>query len=492
MDFGQKSEFLDQTQILISHIKNPTLQEAIIDKSSTMPEDSNQTNEKENRASSELDARRAKIFIAIIALIHGFYDLAGLSLLYYQKDIYKLDPQFIQLFGALMLLPFGIKPVFGYISDAILNKIGKTRFVFMVTSAARVLIYFLYLTFDLKLAFFYVLLFSVNLCQLFENIMCEYVLVLTTKKENHERDGKTGNDLPIFFGFKCVGSLCGNFFGGRLIEHYGLKFPFMITSIAPFLVILVACIYNEPKRTVDENSKRSVREEVAIIKQLIFSNGIFSMLVLICLINAAPSFEVLSTFYLIDILKFSTSELANLSTFTTVCYLIGLIAYSQFFKSVNPKHFYLSTNFVYLTIRALFLLVVFKVIAKWGLDEKLFCLLNYGATSFISELNFMPIIAIWCGICPQNLEATAITVLTGLLNLSYGIGEYIGAFLCWTLGINKSNVEKIWLPLLIQCCYLSVGITAVVFVNFPTAKSIKQANSAESENLEIELKNLKV
>lgn len=491
MDFGQKSEFLDQTQILMSHSKSAHLHEAIIEKSITDSANPAST-ESLDLSQTPLNARRAKIFIAVVALVHGFYDLAGLSFLYYQKDIYKLDPQFIQLFGALMLLPFGIKPVFGYISDAILNRIGKTKFVFMVTSSARVLIYSIFLTFDLHIAVFYVLLFSVNLCQLFENIMCEYVLVVTTKKENQEKDGKSGNDLPIFFGFKCLGSLFGNFFGGRLIELYGLKFPFMITSIAPLIVIIVACIYNETKRATNENAKRSVKEEVAIIKQLIFSNGIFGMLALICLINAAPSFEVLSTFYLIDVLKFSTSELANLSTFTTVCYLIGLTAYSQFFKHVNPKNFYLSTNFVYLTIRALFLLVVFKVIARLGLDEKLFCLLNYGATSFISELNFMPIIAIWCGVCPHNLEATAITVLTGLLNLSYGIGEYVGAFMCWTLGINKSNVDRIWLPLLIQCCYLSVGITAVMFVRFPTASEIKKSDKNEANSEEIELKNLKV
>jgi Na+/melibiose symporter-like transporter len=493
MDFGQKTDFIDQTQILMAESKSfkPVDNRDISRGHGHLAQSSIESIQDQTSKSSAQNIKSTKIFVSVVAFIHGFYDLAGLSLLYYQKDIFKLDPQFIQLFGAMMLLPFGIKPVFGYLSDRMLNQIGKTKIIISTAALARTVIYLCMFSFDLNIVAFYFLLFFVNLCQLFENIMCEYILVVTTKIENSAGNGGQGNDLPIFFGFKSIGSLCGTFLGGRIIEKTSLKIPFLVTSIMPAAVLFASFLHKEKRREIDFN-KRAFKEELAIVKGLVFRNEIKGMIILIFLISAAPSFDVLATFYLIDILNFTTSDLANLATFTTVCYLIGLICYTFLFKKVDPKRFYLSTNFVHLAIRSLFLLVIFKIIANLGLNEKFFCLLNFGASSFIAELNFMPILAIWCNVCPKNLEATAITLLTGILNLALGVSEYVGAFLCWVLGINKTNVEKIWLPLIIQCAYLLVGITAVLFVHFPSGDPNRKEDKEEQNIEAIELKSLSI
>lgn len=41
----------------------------------------------------------------------------------------------------------------------------------------------------------------------------------------------------------------------------------------------------------------------------------------------------------------------------------------------------------------------------------------------------MPILTIWCAICPKNLEATSITLFTGLSNLSFSFSSYFGSLL---------------------------------------------------------------
>lgn len=38
----------------------------------------------------------------------------------------------------------------------------------------------------------------------------------------------------------------------------------------------------------------------------------------------------------------------------------------------------------------------------------------------------MPLITLWCSICPDNLEATSITLFTGLINLSTSLSSYFG------------------------------------------------------------------
>lgn len=49
----------------------------------------------------------------------------------------------------------------------------------------------------------------------------------------------------------------------------------------------------------------------------------------------------------------------------------------------------------------------------------------------------MPLLAIWCSFIPQNLEATSITLFTGLLNISGNISNYIGALISYIFNINK-------------------------------------------------------
>lgn len=82
----------------------------------------------------------------------------------------------------------------------------------------------------------------------------------------------------------------------------------------------------------------------------------------------------------------------------------------------------------------------------------------------------MPLIAIWCAICPKNLEATSITLFTGLINLSFNFSNYFGSFILIILGIDKSQLDSLWLPLLIQNIYLLILTIVIVFVDFPEVK----------------------
>lgn len=61
----------------------------------------------------------------------------------------------------------------------------------------------------------------------------------------------------------------------------------------------------------------------------------------------------------------------------------------------------------------------------------------------------MPLLTIWCSFIPSNLEATSITLFTGILNLSGNFSNYFGAFLSFILGINTKHLDKLYILLLI-------------------------------------------
>jgi hypothetical protein len=80
----------------------------------------------------------------------------------------------------------------------------------------------------------------------------------------------------------------------------------------------------------------------------------------------------------------------------------------------------------------------------------------------------MPLLAIWCSFIPNNLEATSITLFTGILNLSGNFSNYIGAFITYLTKINKENLDLIYLPLLIQNIYSFMITISLINISFPT------------------------
>lgn len=61
----------------------------------------------------------------------------------------------------------------------------------------------------------------------------------------------------------------------------------------------------------------------------------------------------------------------------------------------------------------------------------------------------MPLLQIWCSISPPNLEATSITLFTGLLNLSGNLSNYLGSAIIYITDVKYETLDRISIPLII-------------------------------------------
>lgn len=424
----------------------------------------------------------SKLFIIILSFVMGLYEIVTLPSFMYQKEVLGMSPQTMQVIAGIIGLPWCIKPVFGYIIDTLVLKVKKTKYIVICTASLKIFLFASVFAFEPGVFFFYLITFLVLLCSLFENIIAEYTLVISSKKANELNPDQTENHLPIYFGFKAAGCLIANFWGGRIMQMYSIGTAFLLASFLPIIVLAAAFGYHE-KSTQTPKTKTNWSDQFIAIKKLILREKVFQLVVFICLINMTPNFDALYTFYLKDYLKFTPEDIANCSATATICYIIGLLLYYYKLKNVNPKIFYVGTNFLLWFVNVSFLLVVLHYIEQWGMSNKVFCLLNWGIYSLVSELNFMPILAIWCSLCPKNLEATSITLFTGLLNLSNNLSNYFGAFLIWMLDYREGNYDRMYHLLLIQNAYLLLAIIGISFVEFPDPRDDrKEINmSAKSE-----------
>lgn len=180
--------------------------------------------------------------------------------------------------------------------------------------------------------------------------------------------------MPIFFGFRATGSIFASFFGGRIIERYGNQRVFFINMLLPSLIIFMTSLYNERSHSLNNTANnRNFMEEMTILKKLILREEVFYLVSFIMLINLTPSFDSLVTFYLTDFLKFDDEDLANFNTVGTICYVLGLLLYSFYFKNICPKNFYLTTNVLLWICNMSFFFVVLHILERFGVNIKIFC-----------------------------------------------------------------------------------------------------------------------
>lgn len=271
---------------------------------------------------------------------------------------------------------------------------------------------------------------------MYEEILCEYLLLLTTKRANFENNTQGENHLPYYYGFRALGMFVGQFSGGRIIDQFGINRCFYINSVLPFILIFVGYHYRERRHHTRGEEKQSIKEQMDVFLKVIFSGNVWKMIIIVILLNITPAFDTLTIFYFTEILNFSVTDLSDFNTLGTLCYLLALIVYSLYFKKTNPKKFFVGTNLLLWFVNVSFLMVVMKTVERMGWNNKFFCFLNQGISSFVSELNFLPIIAIWCSVSPDNLEATSITLFTGLMTTSYNLSNYIGGAILWGLEID--------------------------------------------------------
>lgn len=364
------------------------------------------------------------------------------------------------------------------------NQIHRLCHEFVEVSLIRILGFLLLSLFDLQMLPFVLVLFVINLADLFENILMEYILVKLTKQKNHESGQEaSNNELPIFFGFRALGNVIGTFFGGRIIESFGNQFSFKVGLFAPVTMFFCLFLFDEspsdPQTKIDKNFSDDFKQIKKLFSRFLFlfnqRSKVPSMLLYIVFASITPDFGTLYTFYLKDELHFSNVDLANISALASILYVAGLLLYYFKLKNLEPSKLFISLNVIAWAFNCSFFLVFLKVIQSMGLNVKFFCILTIGIGSMFTELYFMPIVAIWCGICPKNLEALSITFITGLFNMSNMLAEYIGALLIWIIGFDKSDYSKLWIPLLIENGYLLFILFFLIFIEFPDPRGMVHA-----------------
>jgi hypothetical protein len=440
-----------------------------------------------------LEKERELALILTIAFMQGALEFYQLPIFYFYKDHLKVSISGLSLIQGIVITPWILKPVMGFISDSFYFLGSRKKSYIIVSCLIEMMGYLILSTLPESLIITVGVQLMNYFCVVFRNVIGETILVklarddCLNKSVGHDKQSEAQTHVSYFFGAKNCGALIFSYLGGFSMEFLTLTQVFKICIFFP-LTILLNCvfIYHE-KKTVGEDPSSSLKKllnDIGLISRVLTDPRIKGLLLMVLVLIISPNLGPTFNFYFTEHLKFSPELMGEISFVSSLAYLMGILSLNTIFKGINFRRFYISTSFISAILSSSTLILLFNYNEYLGISDKFFCLSSSAVQNFIAEINFLPMLSLCCLYCPQNLEGTTYAVFTAIFNFANYLSTLFGSILVFCLGITNDNFQPLWILVVFQTLYSLLGAFFLKYVTFPDREEIKKLdNSLNNGNI---------
>jgi len=415
----------------------------------------------------------------------------------------------MQVYKAIVMLPWAMKPLFGLISDACpIFGYQKAPYIVIVSIAAvcaHASVGFSPAgTLEIR---------TIVLCLLMGCMQISVVDLLTEAKyaEKIRENPERGPDLMTYvWGGITLGNLCATASVGFLLEHFGAHWIFALVCI-PAGIILIPTFLNwleEPKMTQAEVAKKQaefleqkeilflvgitggstlVLMAVGLLQDSVWVNLAFAAVIAVVvivsftmllnpLIGRMNCFFFIQTCCVVDIsgasFYFFTDSISQypegphfskiffasgLGIFIACLNLVGMCIYNKYMQHWRYHSLFLFANFLVCFVNLAALLVYTRYNLTIGIPDTVFVMSTWGVWAIVHMWMWLPGVVLLSQLCPKGVEATMYALLAGCHNLGLATASYLGAAMLQTLEISPSGAlgessqfNQLWVAALIQ------------------------------------------
>ncbi|XP_014523940.1 folate-biopterin transporter 1, chloroplastic [Vigna radiata var. radiata] len=397
------------------------------------------------------------VAVAMVYFVQGVLGLARLAVNFYLKDDLHLDPAEAAVVAGLSSLPWLVKPLYGFISDSV-PLFGYRRRSYLVLSGLfGALSWSLMATFvDNKYsAAFCILLGSFSVA--FSDVVVDSMVV---ERARGESQSTSGSLQSLCWGSSAFGGIVSSYFSGSLLDAYGVRFVFGVTSLLPLITSVVAILVKEQPMLGAatgpnllfagteflESSKQSIIQLWGSVRQ----RSVFLPTLFIFLWQATPQSDSAMFYFTTNSLGFTPEFLGRVKLVTSVASLLGVGIYNGFLKNVPLRKIFLATTLLGSTLGMTQVFLVTGLNRKFGISDEWFAIGDSLILTVLSQASFMPVLVLAARLCPEGMEATLFATLMSVSNGGSVVGGLLGAGLTQLFGITKDKFDNL-APLIILC-----------------------------------------
>ena len=394
------------------------------------------------------------LLVVAVYAVQGFASFSILAMKYFFKDHLKLEPAATQSLMTLMMFPWGIKPVYGIISDSLPLFGYHRKSYIMLSSIMGTMAYLTLAVPDL------VTTPSATVCIMILNSLSTAVIdvVIDARVVEMSRlDPKNGaNDLQsVSWTAMSIGGVLGSFLSGPATEGLGVRGVFLFAALGPLAIFIFSLTMTETKSALSKrffvsSAKRQVRQLVGAITTPV----IWKCALWVFLSGAlAPGYSQVSFYFMTDVLQFSPEFLGTLSAFGFAFLLVGTLVYNALFKDMSFRRIFFIAQVSLALVSLLEVLLVTRANVRLGIPDKAFVLGDAVLADVVSRLKTMPVLVLCAKLCPKGVEGTLFALLMSITNFSFSVSEFWGAAICAWLDISKDSYDLLWVAVLLRSLF---------------------------------------
>jgi folate/biopterin transporter len=422
---------------------------------------------------------------------------------------YAVSGPHMQVYKAIVMLPWAMKPLFGLVSDGWpIMGYQKAPYMIIVSVVAVMAHFTIGLSPPGALP-----IKTVVVCLLLGCMQISVVDLLTEAKyaERIRERPERGPDLMTYvWGGITVGNLFATACVGVLIEHLGTHWVFAIIAI-PASIVLVPTVLNwleEPKMTQEQVARKQadlweqkeimilvmltgiatlVLVTVGLIQDSVYVNLAVALIMAIIVVSAFTlllhpmigrmnCFFFIQTCCVVDIsgasFYFFTNDRTQypegphfskiffasaLGVFVAMLNLVGMYIYNRTMQHWRYHGLFIFANLLVCIVSLASLLVYTRFNLVLGIPDTVFVMSTWGIWAIVHMWMWLPGVVLLSQLCPRGVEATMYALLAGCHNLGLACASYLGAFLLRELHIaptgakNESHqFQNLWVVALIQ------------------------------------------
>ncbi|RLN93325.1 hypothetical protein BBJ28_00002101 [Nothophytophthora sp. Chile5] len=391
------------------------------------------------------------LLVSTVYAVQGFMSFSALAVNYFFKDNLGLQPAEAQSLLTVMMFPWGVKPLYGIISDS-LPLCGYHRKSYMLVCSAMGAV----ATLVLAVPDLVTTPFAAVLLLMLSSLSTAVIDVVIDARvvEMSRLDPKYGaNDLQsVSWVSMSVGGVLGSFLSGPATHNLGVRGVFFFAAVGPLTIMAFSMLMHEPKATVSSrhfvaSAKRQFRQ----LKGAIRTPVIWKCALWVFLSGAiSPGYSQVFFYFATDVLQFTPEFLGTVSAFGFVFLLLGTLLYNAFFKDVSFRRIFLLAQLSLAAVSLLDVVLVTRANLDMGIPDKAFVLGDAVIADVISRLKTMPVMVLCAKLCPKGVEGTLFALLMSISNFSRSVSEFWGALVCAWLGIAKDQYELLWLAIVLR------------------------------------------
>ncbi|MEM6401546.1 MAG: folate/biopterin family MFS transporter [Cyanobacteria bacterium P01_D01_bin.116] len=432
--------------------------------------------------------------ILTVYFVQGILGLSRLAVSFFLKDELGLSPAEVSALFGIVVLPWVIKPVFGFFSDGF-PIFGYRRRPYLILSGILGALAWVGMATVVHSSWAAVT--AILLSSLSVAVSDVIVDSLVVERARTESQAEAGSLQSICWGASAFGGLITAYFSGFLLEHFTTRTVFWITATFPLIVSGVAWLIAEsPVEKTDDNEDgknsnfEDVKQQVKLLRQAITQKAIWLPTAFLFIWQATPGSESAFFFFTTNELHFQPEFLGRVRLVTSIAALVGIWIFQRFLKSVPFRVIFAWSTVLSAILGLTTLLLVTHANRALGIDDHWFSLGDSLILTVMGQIAYMPVLVLAARICPPGVEATLFALLMSVTNLAGLVSHETGAVLTHYLGVTETEFDNLWL--LVTITNLST-LLPLPFINWLPEKEEetgKVAQPALQENEEPEIPHL--